>query len=72
MASCDAGSLARYVWLSALRYPDYQHAACVCVAEHANVAWVIAPHGSELEKGPGSIGPDALHRAFTNWLTSGH
>lgn len=45
-SALDAGILARYVWLSALRYPEYQQALCICVSEHLNHAWVVAPAGS--------------------------
>ncbi len=69
-SAIDAGILARYVWLSALRYPEYEHALCVCIAEHLNAAWIVAPPGSELEKGPNSIFPEALHRSVADWLAS--
>lgn len=69
-SAIDAGILARYVWLSALRYPEYERAVCVCVAERANAAWIVAPRGSELENAHGSFRPEALHRAFSDWLNS--
>lgn len=69
-SALDAGILARYVWLSALRYPEYERALCVCVAEHLNSTWIVAPPGSELEKGPPSISSEALYRALTDWQTS--
>ncbi len=69
-SAIDAGILAHYVWLSALRYPECERALCVCVAEHLNSAWIVAPHGSELEKGPTSVSPEALHHALTDWLAS--
>jgi hypothetical protein len=69
-SAIDAGILARYVWLSAQRYPEYERAVCVCIAEHLNTAWVVAPPGSELEKRPQPISPEALHLALTSWLAS--
>ena len=44
-SAIDAGILARYVWLSASRYPEMERTSCVCVAESANSAYVLAPAG---------------------------
>lgn len=40
-SSIDAQMLARYVWLAAKRYPEYEQSQCLCIAEAANSAWVI-------------------------------
>ena len=45
-SAVDAGILARYVWLAASRYPEMEKTYCVCVAESANSAYVIAPPGT--------------------------
>lgn len=42
-SAIDALILARYVWLSALRYPEEEHTCCVCVSEAANSVYVVAP-----------------------------
>ncbi|MDE3199304.1 MAG: hypothetical protein KGN79_00155 [Acidobacteriota bacterium] len=40
----DAEMLSLYVWLSALRYTEYQsHTACICIAESLEQAYLIAP-----------------------------
>jgi hypothetical protein len=45
-SAVDAGILARYVWLAASRYPELERTCCVCVAESANSAYVLAPAGT--------------------------
>ncbi len=42
-SAIDALILARYVWLSVLRYPEQDQTCCVCVSEAANSVYVIAP-----------------------------
>lgn len=42
-SAVDALILARYVWLSALRYPEQEHTCCVCVGESSQSFYVIAP-----------------------------
>lgn len=42
-SAIDALILARYVWLSAVRYPELDQTCCVCVAESSRSAYVIAP-----------------------------
>ncbi len=52
-SAIDAAILARYVWLSALRYAEYEQAISFCVSEHLNAAWLVAPSGSALDKHQG-------------------
>ncbi len=68
-SAVDAEILARYVWLAALRYPEYEQAVCVCIAEHLNVAWVIAPKESGIEDGA-PLSPAALSRSVCSWLAA--
>lgn len=42
-SAVDALILARYVWLSAMRYPEHQQTSCVCVSEASRTAYMIAP-----------------------------
>lgn len=42
-SAADALILARYVWLSALRYPEAQQTSCICVGESSRSIYVIAP-----------------------------
>lgn len=46
-SAIDALVLARYIWLTAARYPESERTFCVCVAESRNQAYVIAPPGIE-------------------------
>lgn len=62
-SAVDAEILARYVWLAARRYPEYEKAICVSISEHLGEAWVVAPQGSGLMDGE-SIAPAAL----THWI----
>ncbi len=48
-SAIDALILARYVWLSASRYPEEEQTICLCVSELRNTAYLIAPAG----KSPG-------------------
>lgn len=48
-SSIDALILAKYVWLSALRYSDRSHTSCVCISESSRSAYVIAPEASRPE-----------------------
>ncbi len=67
-SAIDAAILARYVWLSALRYAEYEQAISFCVSEHLNAAWLVAPSGSALDKHQGSMSVHELHDAMQNWL----
>lgn len=42
-SAIDALILARYIWLSALRYPEGEDTCCICVAESSRSLYVIAP-----------------------------
>ncbi|MGA7339458.1 MAG: hypothetical protein WBE72_01715 [Terracidiphilus sp.] len=47
-SAIDAVILARYVWLSASRYPEQSQTICLCVSEHLHSAYVIPPAGKSL------------------------
>lgn len=42
-SAVDALILARYIWLSASRYPEKDRTCCVCISESQNSAYIIAP-----------------------------
>lgn len=42
-SAIDALILARYVWLSALRYPESEQTSCVCISESSGSGYLIAP-----------------------------
>ena len=68
-SAVDAAILARYVWLSARRYPEYDRSLCLCVSEHLNAAYVIAPPGMNLGNSGDTISPEDIYRTITSWLT---
>lgn len=68
-SAIDAQLLARYVWLAAERYPEHEQTACLCIAEHCNAVYLIAPEG----KAPGwpagqPVAADEMHRWVAGWL----
>jgi hypothetical protein len=64
-SAIDAGILARYVWLAASRYPEMERTCCVCVAESAHSAYVIAPAGTA---NPGDTQDSIQPRELCNWI----
>jgi hypothetical protein len=42
-SAVDALILARYIWLSALRFPERRDTCCLCVAEASHSVYLIAP-----------------------------
>lgn len=69
-SAADAAMLARYIWLSTLRYQEYEQTLCLCVAEHLNAVRRIGPAGSAWEMGSGSVCAAGLHEAALRWLAS--
>ncbi|HKF45978.1 MAG TPA: hypothetical protein VKB38_01380 [Terracidiphilus sp.] len=68
-SSTDAQMLALYVWLAAMRFPEYQRSTlCVCVAESLNQAYVIGPPESPLATAPRPLSLSALHHALAQWI----
>lgn len=64
-SAIDALTLARYVWLSAARYPEGAQTTLVCVAEASRKAYVIAPEGRTPDwTTTSSVSPEAL----VSWL----
>ena len=45
-SAVDALILARYIWLSAMRYPEGETTCCVCIAESSRTLMVIAPENA--------------------------
>lgn len=66
-SAVDALILARYVWLSALRFPESVQTCCVCVAESSRSLYVIAPEA----KRPGwSIDRPVSPQEACSWMRS--
>jgi hypothetical protein len=66
-SAVDALILARYVWLSALRFPESAHTCCVCVAESSRSLYIIAPEA----KRPGwSMNHPVSPQEACSWMRS--
>jgi hypothetical protein len=59
-SAIDALELARYIWLSALRYPEREQTCCLCVSEYCNSAYMIAPPERSPDWGDRSITPHEI------------
>ena len=64
-SAIDAAILARYVWLAASRYPEMERTYCICMAEAANSAYVIAPAGTA---NPGDTQDSVQPGELCNWI----
>jgi hypothetical protein len=67
-SALDASMLARYVWLAARRYREYENALCLCVSDHLQAGWVVAPQNSQPEPLRNAYTPLDLHRLVARWL----
>jgi len=65
-SAIDAQILARYVWLSASRFAEYEQACCVCISESLHAAWLIAPPGKMPDWKPEYAVPAAELSAWLN------
>ena len=60
-SAVDALTLARYVWLSVLRYPEREQTSCLCVSESSNSGYVIPSDAARLEWAAGQpIAPEQI------------
>lgn len=68
-SSIDSQMLALYVWLSAIRYDEYQHSTvCVCVVESISQAYVVAPPEFSLARQKQAVSVNELGRALHSWM----
>jgi hypothetical protein len=68
-SAVDAQMLALYVWLAAMRYPEYQSSSvCVCVAESLSQAYVVAPPEFSLGQEKAPVPLDRLGHALRTWI----
>jgi hypothetical protein len=68
-SALDAEMLALYVWLAAVRHPEYQRStACVCVAESLSEAYVVAPQEFPLGHETTPVALDRLASALRAWI----
>lgn len=47
-SAIDARILARYIWMAASRYEEYESALCLCIADAVPAVYAIAPAGHPL------------------------
>jgi hypothetical protein len=64
-SAVDALMLARYIWLAALRYPQQERTACLCVSEYRDAAYCIAP---ESEATPWGTASTATPEEISSWI----
>jgi hypothetical protein len=68
-SSIDSQILALYVWLSAIRYDEYQHSTvCVCVAESISQAYVVAPPEFSLAREQQTVSLHEFGSALSAWM----
>ena len=60
-SAIDALILARYVWLSVLRYPEREQTCGVCVSEASGRAYVIGPKGQHAWTHERGVTPEEIH-----------
>ena len=66
-SAIDAQILARYIWLSTLRYSEKERTCCVCVAESSRSVYVIAPESQRPRwSADQAVPPEAIHE----WMRS--
>jgi len=69
-SAVDAMILARYIWLAAQRYKEYDGALCLCVSERLNTAYIVAPLEMNLEISDRAVEPKDIYGWITSWMAS--
>jgi len=70
-SAVDALILARYIWLALLRYPEQEHTCGLCISEHQNSAYLVAPEGTTLPWGPEHAAtPEELSAWIARYLSA--
>ncbi len=68
-SALDAQMLARYVWLAASRYEEYERSTvCVCLAESLSEAYVVAPPEFSLGRETEPVALERLGAALCAWI----
>ncbi|HUY14708.1 MAG TPA: hypothetical protein VNG91_00365 [Terriglobia bacterium] len=67
-SALDASMLARYVWLGASRYAEYDRALCLCLHENLPVAYAVGPRQLPLWNEPQPIKPERLQAHLNSWV----
>jgi hypothetical protein len=68
-SAMDALILARYIWLSAQRYPEAQQTSCICIGESSRSVYFIAPEAKR-PAWPSGIAarPEQIYKWMRNCL----
>ena len=69
-SAIDAAILARYVWLAACRYPEYSRTLCLCVSEHLNTAYIVAPPEMDLDTSGARLPRRISSSGSASWVAS--
>ncbi len=69
-SALDADVLSFYTWRAAMRYPEYESAACLCVAENHPAAYLVSPDDFPLAKQTGRIPIERVTSSVRDWLAS--
>ena len=68
-SAIDAEMLALYVWLAAIRHPEYQRStACLCLAESLSEAYLVAPQEFPLGHETAPVALDRLATTLRAWI----
>jgi hypothetical protein len=67
-SAVDAQILALYVWLAAIRCPEYQNAVCVCIAESLSQAYLVAPPELGLDQKTEPVMLEQLAHQLRAWM----
>ncbi len=69
-SAVDAEILAAYIWLSAVRYEEYQKSTvCLCIAGNVAEAYLVAPPAFSLKETTVPISSEALAESLRSWLS---
>ena len=68
-SAADAQILAAYIWMSALRYLEYQRSTvCICLAESLSEAYLVAPPEFALGQSSEPLHVSSVAEALRSWI----
>jgi hypothetical protein len=68
-SAVDAQMLARYVWLSASRYEEYENAVCLCVTDSVPAIYAITPMGHDLFGESEPVTVEKIRGIIKEWIS---
>jgi hypothetical protein len=69
-SAVDAVILARYIWLAAHRYLEYDRALYLCISEHLNTAYIVGPPEIDSRASDEPVAPQEIYHWIASWLAS--